>query len=214
MEETIEGINNKLVLTTEEEEEAILDDKITRISEISGKLCLVGKLLTKKAVNFEALRTTLHFMWKTTKGFNCKTIKENTFLFQFKHMVDKQRVMANGPGMRLSMGNSEPLWVDFKYERLPLFCYHCGIIGHNENECEKLSIGVQREAKRDQQYGHWLRARSIPNGDKRKNSPKKPEILFRGKVVQKGEVSRGGKRQQSPTDNIDDELAGGQSMAN
>jgi hypothetical protein len=26
-------------------------------------------------------------------------------------------------------------WVDFKYENLPMFCFSCGLIGHNEENC-------------------------------------------------------------------------------
>lgn len=29
-------------------------------------------------------------------------------------------------------------WVFFKYERLPTFCYHCGILGHQDHECQKI----------------------------------------------------------------------------
>ncbi|RYQ96647.1 hypothetical protein Ahy_B08g092487 [Arachis hypogaea] len=28
-------------------------------------------------------------------------------------------------------------WVDFKYEKLPTFCYFCRMIGHDEGICEK-----------------------------------------------------------------------------
>lgn len=41
-------------------------------------------------------------------------------------------------------------------ERLPFFCYCCGIIGHNELECEHAGDGV--EVGSVKQYGPWLRA--------------------------------------------------------
>lgn len=30
----------------------------------------------------------------------------------------------------------EWMWIKFKYERLPSFCFYCGIIGHSEKFCE------------------------------------------------------------------------------
>lgn len=49
-------------------------------------------------------------------------------------------------------------WVTFKYERLPMFCHYCGLLGHDLRHCEchfKLSkSGVEVEY----QYGEWLKA--------------------------------------------------------
>ncbi|XP_062017468.1 uncharacterized protein LOC133733842 [Rosa rugosa] len=46
-------------------------------------------------------------------------------------------------GMKICLEGCEPFWVDFKYEGVPKFCYHCGIWGHNESECEVV-IGKER----------------------------------------------------------------------
>ena len=31
--------------------------------------------------------------------------------------------------------NGGKFWVTFKYERLPSFCFQCGILGHDEKHC-------------------------------------------------------------------------------
>jgi len=31
-----------------------------------------------------------------------------------------------------------PVLVNIKYERLGIFCYYCGLLGHTEDSCEKL----------------------------------------------------------------------------
>ncbi|XP_021761808.1 uncharacterized protein LOC110726645 [Chenopodium quinoa] len=45
--------------------------------------------------------------------------------------------------------------VEFTYERLPFFCYACGVIGHSERDCAMIS----EEAKKKQlEWGRWLKA--------------------------------------------------------
>ncbi|XP_031111263.1 nucleolin 1-like isoform X2 [Ipomoea triloba] len=47
-------------------------------------------------------------------------------------------------------------WAEFKYERLPHFCFLCGLMGHTERYCERMLEGVTEETVRP--YGSWLRA--------------------------------------------------------
>lgn len=39
-------------------------------------------------------------------------------------------------GTRLNYKHTE-IWVEFKYEQLPIFYFYCGIVGHNEKLCVK-----------------------------------------------------------------------------
>ncbi|GAV84375.1 zf-CCHC_4 domain-containing protein, partial [Cephalotus follicularis] len=39
-------------------------------------------------------------------------------------------------GMNLSCGCLGKTWLNFKYEKLPNFCFFCGCIRHVEKECE------------------------------------------------------------------------------
>ena len=78
-----------------------------------------------------------------------------------KYLRVKTRIDISKPLLRkkrIAFEGRDPLWVSFKYERLPLFCHACGIIGHGEKEC------VTRRNQQEQgrvgtlQYGAWLRA--------------------------------------------------------
>ena len=37
--------------------------------------------------------------------------------------------MVNGSGQT-------PHWVSFQYERLPIFCYWCVVLNHDERDCK------------------------------------------------------------------------------
>ena len=36
------------------------------------------------------------------------------------------------------MSGEEWCWINFKYERLPIFCFYYGLLGHAERTCGKL----------------------------------------------------------------------------
>ncbi|XP_031091105.1 uncharacterized protein LOC115996104 [Ipomoea triloba] len=58
--------------------------------------------------------------------------------------------------MKLKKQGGEWFWLDFKYERLPSFCFLCGLLGHTDRFCSRNfeEGGVVGEKP----YGVWLRA--------------------------------------------------------
>ena len=52
----------------------------------------------------------------------------------------------------------ERSWVMYKYERLPLFCHFCGILGHDLRHCASHFSATKNGRVVEYQYGDWLKA--------------------------------------------------------
>ncbi len=60
----------------------------------------------------------------------------------------------------VKMEEGKKRWVAFRYERLPNFCYWCGLFDHGEKDCD---IGLRQrhaDSVEEFQFGAWLRASS------------------------------------------------------
>ncbi|KAI8029145.1 hypothetical protein LOK49_LG01G01075 [Camellia lanceoleosa] len=247
MAESLIEMAQRLVLTEEEEAEVVVDEVHLQPTEAKVGLCLVGKLLTTRPFNFEAMRTTLSAVWRASKGIVFKTLGDNLFLIQFGHIVDKKRVLINGPwnfdkqlvmlkefdgdlqpvditfssvafwvhvsnlplismtwdvgvllgnqlgrfvdmehgeggiawgrtlqlrveiniakplrrNLKMAVSRRESVWVTLTYEKLPNFCFHCGLLGHTVRDCENKILGNDEVDGTPLQYGAWLRAETI-----------------------------------------------------
>lgn len=60
----------------------------------------------------------------------------------------------------------KPLWVAFKYERLPNFCFRCGIIKHSNSRCPNSAFNSKLHEKGQSQYGIWLSASNLKGNRK------------------------------------------------
>ncbi|KAK7849188.1 hypothetical protein CFP56_003381 [Quercus suber] len=79
-------------------------------------------------------------------------------------IVDVSMLLCQGRKIRL--GEYGLKWVEFKYERLPIFCYLCGKIDHDKWDCLQ-GFRIKEMLKPDEkQFGSWLRV----NPDKHQKS--------------------------------------------
>ncbi|CAH9057915.1 unnamed protein product [Cuscuta europaea] len=69
-------------------------------------------------------------------------------------MMDVRKPLKVGTTLKKSSG--EGYWVDFKYEKLPSFCFACGVIGHAEKFCP--SLYDKGGTKTVRSFDPWLRA--------------------------------------------------------
>lgn len=66
--------------------------------------------------------------------------------------------------MKIMKPGSAWHWANIKFERLPTFCYFCGLTGHSEKFCEKLFDSPSKPT--EMSYGACLRAptrANVPN---------------------------------------------------
>ena len=64
-------------------------------------------------------------------------------------------------GKKISIEGGESRWVNFKYERLPNFCYECGMLNHAMKECLGKLMENNQRAEGCMQYGAWLRGEPL-----------------------------------------------------
>ena len=61
-------------------------------------------------------------------------------------------------GRRVVLDEGTETWVSFKYEKLSNFCYWCGMVTHDEKECEKWLARKESHCQVQQEYEACLRA--------------------------------------------------------
>ncbi|KAL2902909.1 Gag-Pro-Pol polyprotein [Bienertia sinuspersici] len=68
-------------------------------------------------------------------------------------MLDRHKPLRRLQKIRNKRG--ETCWVELKYERLPFFCYICGVMGHIERDCQEEEVEGDEKGR---QWGAWLKA--------------------------------------------------------
>ncbi|MFQ6636418.1 hypothetical protein Gotur_014162, partial [Gossypium turneri] len=107
-----------LSLDKEEEEILQVQDDSNPVSE-EEILSLVGCFLTASIIHYTAMKITMANLWHPVRGVQIRDLGEKRFKNKYSY-------------------------VRFQYERLTLFCFYCGRLGHNDSFCEaKMEAGVE-----------------------------------------------------------------------
>ncbi|KAA3462946.1 non-ltr retroelement reverse transcriptase [Gossypium australe] len=147
------------------DEEEIAFQEEEGLTDQSFHLCLVGRCLTESVVHFPSLRNTLADLWHLIKGIYISDLGERRYLFKFFHEVDIQRVIVGAPWFfnnhllllhrirvslnvlnplkrkkKLAIGSDRIVYAKFRYEKLSLFCFICGKLGHGESFCHLRTV--------------------------------------------------------------------------
>ncbi|KAL2924116.1 RNA replication protein [Bienertia sinuspersici] len=96
----MDNLEEKLnALTITEEVEVVIDceDDDEVVVNVLLHLFLVGKLLTNNLFSVEAMKNTFKIVWRLGKGKVVREIKHGIFVFQFFSIVDKAKVLEDGP---------------------------------------------------------------------------------------------------------------------
>lgn len=97
MERTIDELGKKLKLTSSEQKRVEIPVGVWSTRTIDHELCLVGRILSRKAVHLESLERSLLSGWNLARGVKIQKIGNDRLLFRFDHVVDKNRVLWHGP---------------------------------------------------------------------------------------------------------------------
>ncbi|XP_030495046.2 uncharacterized protein LOC115710833 [Cannabis sativa] len=86
-------------ISLEDEEAGVLiggDDEGDETT-FDDRWCLVGRFLTGRPVDFDAMRHLMASLWQPGKGVFIKELGTNRYLFQFFHELDVQTVIDGSP---------------------------------------------------------------------------------------------------------------------
>lgn len=72
-----------------------------------------------------------------------------------KIRIDLHKPLPRGRKINVE---GKQLWIYFQYEKLPKFCFQCGLISHGKTGCMKKNIFRHHDA--NPQYGPWMRVAS------------------------------------------------------
>ncbi|XP_074352981.1 uncharacterized protein At4g02000-like [Apium graveolens] len=95
IDEPLEEMYANLVIEDEEMDEIVIANNT--ITEQKTTFMLMGKFLTEKTINFQAMKNLMESLWRPREGMEVYSTGDLKYLFVFYHKMDVQNVMEGGP---------------------------------------------------------------------------------------------------------------------
>ena len=86
---------------------------------------------------------------------SCRQVEQNLFM-RVRVALPLEKPLRRGSFIAGSDGIRS--WVKLKYERLPIFCHYCGLLGHDLNHYAQHFVMVKTGNTVEYQYGDWLKS--------------------------------------------------------
>lgn len=90
-----------------------------------------------------------------------------------KIKVSTSKPLARGRMLRMK---EKEIWIPFQYEKVPKYCFRCGLICHRKEGCERKEERRKHGENSIFEYGPWLRATSPRRGMERERGRRGGEL--------------------------------------
>ncbi|GAU49883.1 hypothetical protein TSUD_408220 [Trifolium subterraneum] len=123
---------------------------------------ILGKIITEKPIHVSSIQNGLESIWGSPAGLRIQEIQGKILQFFMDNSFDQERILqvAINVHQPITSGIHEgnptdgTCWMDFRYEKLPQFCFNCGLVGHAANLCRHKALAEDTLAP----LGPWIRS--------------------------------------------------------
>lgn len=91
----LEDLYSKLSIADEEQNGLVIG--VEEVKQTVKEFSLVGKFLTEKNINFNAMQNVLASLWRPKEGMEVHDLGEQRYAFIFYHVMDIKKVLEGGP---------------------------------------------------------------------------------------------------------------------
>ena len=128
------------------------------ISELEFKFCSFWVQIHELPFKFMSLETTMEIgvtIGLVSQSYDLSKMKGGSFM-RVQTTIDVSVPLCQG--RRIMFDDESEGWVEFQYERLPNMCYWCGMLTHDNIDCEVWLKSKRSLSLDKQQFSPWLRA--------------------------------------------------------
>ncbi|KAH1064177.1 hypothetical protein J1N35_029164 [Gossypium stocksii] len=170
MAEDINEMIERLKFSEEESNQVISIN--TRNTYQGYESWVVGKIMAEVKAGREVMYSVFRSLWFTKEEINFIALKEEVIIVKFRCLEDRSRILnlipwlfdnclfSMLPFIKVSWKRRSQNNIVLKYERLPDFCYFCGLIGHTIKRCKNKG-GDPEATDKNLLYGRWMRANIV-----------------------------------------------------